>query len=132
MNKYQMPIIDLPLDNIAQVDKSDKTKQTLFSKLDLPYAYSQIPLDKSTREQCNFRLIGGNATATYQFQTGFYGLTDMPAEFQKAIDLTLTNCTNTYAYLDDIMIVTKGTTELHQQKIKAFGKTRRKKLCNIS
>ena len=43
----------------------------------------------------------------------------MPAEFQKAIDLTLTNCTNAYAYLDDILIVTKGNKELHQQKLKA-------------
>ena len=109
-----MPNIDLLLDNIAQVVKSDITKQTLFSKLDLRYAYSQIPLDQQTRQQCNFSLIGGNATGTYQFQTGFYGLTDMPAEFQKAIDLTLTNCTNTYAYLNDILIVTKGSTELHQ------------------
>ena len=42
----------------------------------------------------------------------------MPAEFEKAVDLTLTNCPNTYAYLDDILIVTKGSTELHQQKLK--------------
>ena len=101
-----MPNNDLLLDNIAQVVKPDKTKQTLFSKLDLHYTYSQIPLDQPTREQCNFSLIGGNATGTHQFQTGFYGLTDMPAVFQKAIDLTLTNCTNTYAYVDDILIVT--------------------------
>ena len=114
-----MPNIDLLLDNIAQVVKSDKTKQKFFPKLDLRYAYSQIPLDQKTRAQCSFSLIGGNATRTYQFQTRFYGLTDMPTEFQKAIDLTLTNCTNTYAYLDDILIVTKGSTELHQQKLKA-------------
>ena len=118
-NKYQMPNIDLLQDNIAQVVKSDKTKHTLFSKLDLRYAYSQIPLDQKTREQCNFSLISGNATGTYRFQTGFCGFTDMPAKFQKAFDLTLTNCTNTYAYLDDILIVTKGSTELHQQKLKA-------------
>ena len=43
----------------------------------------------------------------------------MPAEFQKAIDLTLTNCTNTYAYLDDILIVTKGSIELHRQKLQS-------------
>ena len=43
----------------------------------------------------------------------------MPAKFQKAVDLTLTNCTNTYAYLDDILVVTKRTKELHQQKLKA-------------
>ena len=85
-NKYQMPNIDLLLDNIAQVVKSDKSNQTLITTLDLRYAYSQIQLDKTTREQCNFSLIGGNATGTYQFQRGFYGLTDMPAEFQKAVD----------------------------------------------
>ena len=95
---------------------SDKSNQTLFTTLDLRYAYSQIPLDKTTREQCNFSLIGGNATATYQFQTGFYGLTGMPAEFQNAVDLTLTNCNNTYAYLDDILILTKRTLETHRQK----------------
>ena len=90
---------------MAQVVKSDKSKQTLFSTLDLRYAYSQILLDKATSEQCNCSHIGGNATGTYQFQTGLYGLTDMPTEFQKALDLTLIKCTNTYAYLDDILIV---------------------------
>ena len=64
-NKYQTPNFDLVLDIIAQVVKSNNKQQTLFSTLDLRYAYSQIPLDKSTREQCNFRLIGGNATVTY-------------------------------------------------------------------
>ena len=112
-----MPNIDLMLDNFAQVVKSDKSKQMLFFTIDLRYAYSQIALDKTTREQCNFSLIGGNATGTYQFQTGFYGLTGMLAEVQKAIDLTLTKCTNTYAYLDDIMIVTKLSVVLHQQKL---------------
>ena len=31
----------------------------------------------------------------------------MPVEFHKEVDLTITNCNNTYAYLDDILIVTK-------------------------
>ena len=50
-NKYQMPNIDLLLDNIAQVIKSNNNEQTLFSTIDLRYAYSQIPLDKPTWEQ---------------------------------------------------------------------------------
>ena len=41
----------------------------------------------------------------------------MPTEFQKAVDLTLTNCSNTYTYLDDILIVTKGTIETHRKKL---------------
>ena len=71
MNKYQIPNIVLLLDTIAQVVKSDKSQQSLFSKLDLLYAYSQIPLDKSIREQWNFGLIGRNAIGTYQHQNGF-------------------------------------------------------------
>ena len=105
-----MPI-DLLIDNKAQVIKSNNNQQTLFSTLGLRYAYSQIPLDKPTREQCNFSLIGGNATGTYHFQTGYYSLMVMPAKFQKAIDLTLTNCSNTYAYLDDILIVVNRYTQ---------------------
>ena len=44
----------------------------------------------------------------------------MLAEFQKAIDLTLTNCSNTYAYLDDILIVTKGSVDKHKQKLQTI------------
>ena len=76
-------------------------------------------MDNATSEQCNFSFNGGNATGTYQFQTGLYGLTDMPTEFQKAIDLTLIKCTNTYAYLDDILILRKESFELHKQKHQA-------------
>ena len=39
----------------------------------------------------------------------------MPALFQKAIDLTLTNWNNTYAYLDDILIITEGLVEEHKE-----------------
>ena len=48
-------------------------------------------------------------TGTYKFQTGFYGLTDMPAEFQKAMDYTLIGLQNTYCFLDDILIDSKGS-----------------------
>ena len=44
-------------------------------------------------------------TGMYRFQTGFFGLTDMPAEFQKAMDYTLIGLENTYCFLDHILIV---------------------------
>ena len=44
---------------------------------------------------------------------GVYGLPDMPAEIQKA-NSTLTNCKNTFAFLDDILVVTKGKKADHQ------------------
>ena len=40
----------------------------------------------------------------------------LPAELQKAIELTLTNCSNSYTYLDDILIVTKGSIDTHKQQ----------------
>ena len=75
VKKYQMPNIE----------------QTLFSTLDLRFAYSQIPLNQPSKKQCSFCLIGDHAIWSYQLQTGLYGLTDMPAEFQKTVDLTLLN-----------------------------------------
>ena len=44
----------------------------------------------------------------------------MPAEFQKAINLTLINCKNIYAYLKDILIVTKGSLKLHKAKLETI------------
>ena len=51
-------------------------------------------------------------TGTYRFQGGFYGLTDMPAEFQKAMDYTLIGLKNTYCFLVDIRI------EVNDRKLK--------------
>ena len=67
--KYQMPNIDILLDNVAQSAQQghDKPGTTLFSTIDLRYAYSQLKLDDATRQQCNFSIIGGHATGTYQF-----------------------------------------------------------------
>ena len=41
----------------------------------------------------------------------------MPAEFQKAIDLTLNNEKDTFAFLDDILIISHVTKEQHIDKL---------------
>ena len=43
--------------------------------------------------------------------------TDMPAEFQKAVDLTLNNKKDTFAFLDDIPIISHGMKEQHIEKL---------------
>ena len=58
-------------------------------------------------------MVSGDITGTYRFKTGFYGLTDMPAEFQKAIDCTFAGLDNTFCFLDDILIVSRGGIEKH-------------------
>ena len=56
-------------------------------------------------------------TGTYIFLAGFYGLTDMPAEFQKAMDYTLIGLRITYCFLDDILIVSQNSEEEHKQYV---------------
>ena len=113
-NKYQMPNIDSLIDSISQhINDSNQGENVYFSTIDLKYAYSQLNLHPDTARHCNFNIICGDATGTYRFKTGFYGLTDMPAEFQKAMDYTLVGLSNTYCFLDDIIVVSKGNKESH-------------------
>ena len=113
-NKYQMPIIDSLIDSISQhINDSNQGDNVYFSKIDLKYAYSQLILHPDTSRHCNFSIICGDTTGTYRFKTGLYGLTDMLSEFQMAMDYTLVGLTNTYCFLDDIIVVSKGSKESH-------------------
>ena len=113
-NKYQTPNIDSLIDSISQhINDSNQGENVYFSTIDLKYAYSQSNLHPDTARHCNFNIICVDATGTYCFKTGFYGLTDMPAEFQKAMDYTVVGLSNTYCFLDDIIVVSKGSKESH-------------------
>ena len=109
-----MPNIEMLIDTISQhLTDTQNGQQAYFTTLDLKYAYSQLKLHHDTAKHCNFNIICGESTGTYRFKTGFYGLTDMPAEFQKAIDYTLIGLQNTYCFLDDVIIVSTGTEADH-------------------
>ena len=113
-NKYQMPNIDNLIDTIQQNLNTSASQETAyFSTLDLKYAYSQLKLDPETARHCNFNIISGERTGTYRFITGFYGLTDMPAAFQKVMDYTLVGLQKTYCFLDDIIVVSRCSKEDH-------------------
>ena len=90
-NKYQMQSIDHLIDSVAVYisERRNLPGKYFFSKIDLKYAYSQIPVDENIQKHCSFNTLGGRATGTYRFINGFYGHTDMPATFQKTIDKTL-------------------------------------------
>ena len=88
-NKYQMPNIEELKDTVRQTIREGKTEDVYFSTMDLTYAYGQLPLSPKTSVQCNFLLVGRKSTGTYRFRTGFYGLTTMPAEFQRVLDVIL-------------------------------------------
>ena len=118
-NKYQMPNVDELIDGVSQIVTENKKGTLYFSVLDLKYAYSQLKLAADTARQCNFNIVGGKATGTYRFLTGFYGLADMPAEFQKAMDRTINHAKNTFCFLDDILIVSKGSEIEHANLVEA-------------
>ena len=112
-NQYQMPNLLKLLDSAAQIITSDKIGDVWFTSLDLKYAFSQIPLSDEVSRHCNFNIVCGDQTGTYRFKTGFYGLTDMPKEFQKAMDNTLQGFSGFFCFLDDILIVSKESISDH-------------------
>ena len=114
-NKYQMPNIHELVDNVAAQISNNSAGEVWFTNLDLKNAYSQRSLDNFTSSQCNFSLVGGDTTGTYQFLTGFYGLGDMPNEFQRVMDSTLGNIPFTNCYLDDILVASKGSFNDHKK-----------------
>ena len=112
-NKYQMPNIEELMDTVGQTISERKSGDINFSTMDLTYAYGQLPLSSETSVQCNFSLVGGKSTGTYRFRAGFYGLTTMPAEFQRVMDTILAEFPQAHAFIDDILVVTKGTEIEH-------------------
>ena len=116
-DKYQMPNLENLLDIVAEkLDSSNG--EAWYSTLDMTYAYGQVPLHLLTAKHCNFQIIGGESTGTYRFVTGFYGLTVMPTDFQKVMDLLLARFREVFVFIDDILIVTKGTTQEHLDKVR--------------
>ena len=59
------------VDNVAAQISNNSTGEVWFTNLDLQNAYSQLSLDNFISNQCNFSLVGGDITGTYQFLTGF-------------------------------------------------------------
>ena len=112
-NQYQMPNLLELLDSAVQIIKSDKVGDVWLTSLDLKYAFSQILLSDEVSRQCNFNIVCGKQTGTYRFKTVFFGLTDMPKEFQKAMYYTLQGLSGVFCFLDDILIVSKRSVMDH-------------------
>ena len=63
----------------------------------------------------SFYLDRREMTGTCGFETGFNGLTDMTAVFQKAKEYTLIGWKNIYCFLDDILKISKVTKDDNKQ-----------------
>ena len=104
-----MSNIEELIDIVGQTESERKQGDVFFSTMNLTYAYGQLPLNENTSKHCNFSLVGGRSTVTYCFKTGFYGLTTMPAEFQRVMDAILSEFPCAHAFIDDILVLSKGT-----------------------
>ena len=106
------------IDTIQENLNTNASQDTAyFSTLDLKHAYGQLNLDPETVRHCKFNIASGEGTGTYRFITGFYGLIDMPALFQKVIDYIIVGLDNTYCFPDDIIIVSRGSKEDYSKLI---------------
>ena len=119
--KAQMPNMEELISKISRKVSEEKEGEIHITKLDFDCAYGHLRLDEQTRNLCIFTVTGGEFTGYYRFLKGFYGLADIPTIFQERIDKTLEF--KHPAWLDDIIIVTKGNTEKHEAEIKETIKT---------
>ena len=110
-----MPNMEELVNQISVEITKDRTKELMMSKIDLDYAYGQMKLSKETSRQFVFAITGGKFSGYYRFKKGFYGLADIPTIFQKKIDRTLEY--STPAWLDDIIVVTRGDRKEHEKKL---------------
>ena len=114
--KAQMPNMEELISRISRKISEEQEGEIWITKLDFDYAYGQIKLNENTKNLCIFTVTGGEFTGYYCFLKGFYGLADIPTIFQERIDRTLEF--KHPAWLDDIIIVTKGTIEKHESEEK--------------
>ena len=112
------------MEQVAKIINSEKEGEVRFTSLYMMYAYDQTEPHPETARHCTFKIIGGRATGTYAFNTGYYGLTIMPPEFQKIMEKLLHRIRNYFAFIDDILIVTKRTLQQHIEKVKGHENTR--------
>ena len=110
-----MPNMEELLNQITVEITRDRTVQLFLSKIDLDYAYGQMQLSQETSRQCVFTLTGGNFSGYYTLKNRFYVLADILTIFQEKIDRTLDYCTP--AWLEDLIVVTRGSKQDHEKKL---------------
>jgi hypothetical protein len=101
-DRYPLPNIRILMAHIKSAN--------FITKLDLKYAYSQLPLSEKTKRLATFAVPRG----LYRMKAGFYGLKDLPESFQRMMDVIFHGMEKVvFVYFDDILIVT-DTLEEHE------------------
>ena len=110
-----MPNLEELISRISRKIADGHADEICISKSDLDYAHGQLLLSRKARNLCIFAVTGGNFTGYYRFLKGFYVLADIATIVQETNDQTLEN--KHPAWLDDIIVVTKGSEEQHNKEL---------------
>ena len=105
------------LNQISSELSNNELDPNWISVIDSDYAYGQMKLSPETSKHCNFANTGEKTNGYYRFLKGFYGPADIPTIFQEKIDRTLGH--QIPVWLDDILIVKRGTKEEHTQNVES-------------
>ena len=109
-------IVDIRSHPIPLIDDilSDLKGSTYFTTLDLRSGFYQIPLSKQASEKCAFSCFKGK----YQYNVMPFGLNNAPSIFQRVVNELLQGCEHfAMAYIDDILIHTKGSIQDHMDHV---------------
>lgn len=103
---YNLPYVSEILDNLRDAK--------YLSSVDLSKAFWQIPIEPKDRDKTAFYVPG---RGSLRFKTTPFGLTNAPATQQRLVDLLFGDMEGkTFAYLDDIIIIS-STFEEHVSRL---------------
>ena len=106
IRSFPIPLIDDILANLKGT--------TFFTTLDMRSGYHQIPLSKHASDRCAFSCFKGK----YQYKVLPYGLKNSGNEFQSMVNRLLKGHeSHAMAYVDDILIFTKGSLKDHLMRV---------------
>ena len=109
-----MPNMEELISRISRKNADGTADKIHVLKFDLDYAYGQLRLSKRAMDLCIFAVTGGTFTGYYHLLKSFYELADNPTKFQAKSDKRLEKHP---AWLDDILVVTKGSKQKHLDEI---------------
>ena len=107
--RTHMPNMEELLNQISAEFSYDDHDPIWISVIDLEYAYGQIKLAPETSKHCNFAIVGAKNQQLFPIPKKVFWPCRYTKEFPEKIDRTLGHQTS--VWLDDIIVVTRGTKE---------------------
>jgi hypothetical protein len=115
---YNLPYVSEILDNLRDAK--------YLSSIDLSKAFWQIPIEPSDRDKTAFYVP---SRGTMRFKTTAFGLCNAPATQQRLVDLLFADMEfKTFAYLDDIIVISSTFEEHVSRLLRVLDKLKRANL----